>query len=224
MIALVVGNRGDSDTGFIGARLTQLGFRFLRNEREYPRSWASLAGVDLLLLLGSDWSVYWDSNQREMAAESDLVRVANLRGIPIFAICYGAQLLAHTFGGRVWKLNEPEIGWKGVLSATHQDYFQRVWWQWHSDAFSVPDGFCAVASNEIGAQAMTGPRMLATQFHPEADISIISRWSSGAGMLELRELGMDVPDVIEHSRSFCAETSSAASTLVDWFLEYSSKT
>ena len=55
MRALIVGNRGDSDPGLVGTRLSEVGFTFERNEREYPREWKSLAGMDVVVLLGSEW-------------------------------------------------------------------------------------------------------------------------------------------------------------------------
>ena len=106
----MVGNRGDADPGLVGGRLAELGFSFERNEREYPREWKPLAAIDLVLLLGSEWSVYWESNQKEVAAESDLVRSAMQRGVPIFAICYGAQLVSHALGGTVGRSAQPELG------------------------------------------------------------------------------------------------------------------
>jgi len=77
-----------------------------------------------------------------------------------------------------------------------------------------------VASNEIGSQAMRGRGVFATQLHPEADLPIISRWSSGDGQLELAKSGIDLANLIEYSRARCAEASVAACRLVDWFLEF----
>ncbi|MFM8958239.1 MAG: hypothetical protein ACKOJH_12655, partial [Actinomycetota bacterium] len=76
MRVLCVGNRGDADPGLVGARFAEVGFALERNEREYPREWKTLAGIDVLLLLGSEWSVYWESHKKEVAAEVDLVRTA----------------------------------------------------------------------------------------------------------------------------------------------------
>ena len=54
MRALIVGNRGDADPGLVGARLGEAGFSFENNEREYPREWKTLAGVDVIVLLRSE--------------------------------------------------------------------------------------------------------------------------------------------------------------------------
>ena len=222
MRALVVGNRGDADPGLVGSRLAELGFSFERNDREYPREWKPLAGVDLVLLLGSEWSVYWESNEKEVAAEVDLVRSAVARGVPIFAICFGAQLISHAFGGSVTRATRPELGWHPVSSTLHPDLMQHSWLQWHYDIFSVPANLTAVANNDVGPQAMLGKRVFATQFHPEVTTEIISRWSSGAGTTELHKHGIDPKGLVESSVEHVARTAPITARLVDWFLSTTS--
>ena len=218
MRALVVGNRGDSDPGLVGSRLGELGFTFEQNEREYPREWKSLAGTDLLLLLGSEWSVYWDVNAKEVAAEVDLVQSAAARGVPVFAICFGAQLVSHAFGGTVRRSTTPEIGWYAVSSTAHPELFSHTWLQWHYDVFTVPVGFSTIANNDVGPQAMTSKRILATQFHPEATLGIITRWSSGSGVTELHKIGVDPKKLVDDSIDCLADVNPSAVRLVDWFL------
>jgi GMP synthase-like glutamine amidotransferase len=216
--ALLVGNRGDADAGLVGARLGEVGFSFERNEREYPREWKSLAGVDLLLLLGSEWSVYWEGNEKEVAAEADLVTTAMQRGVPIFGICYGAQLIAHALGGTVTRSHTPEVGWHVVSSTAYPDLLSGTWLQWHYDVFTLPSSLQSVAANDVGPQAMLGRRVFATQFHPEATLDIITRWSTGAGAVELSKLGIDAKHLCEISVDQVASRAPATARLVDWFL------
>jgi GMP synthase-like glutamine amidotransferase len=216
--ALLVGNRGDADAGLVGARLGEVGFSFERNEREYPREWKSLAGVDLLLLLGSEWSVYWEGNEKEVAAEADLVTTAMQRGVPIFGICYGAQLIAHALGGTVTRSHTPEVGWHVVSSTAYPDLLSGTWLQWHYDVFTLPSSLQSVAANDVGPQAMLGRRVFATQFHPEATLDIITRWSTGAGAVELSKLGIDAKHLCEMSVDQVASRAPATARLVDWFL------
>ena len=218
MRTLVVGNHADSDTGLVGTRLAEHGFNFEFNEREYPRQWKSLAGVDLVLLLGSEWSVYWESNVKEVAAEVDLLRTAMTRGVPVFAICFGAQLVAHALGGTVSRAQRPEIGWHQVSSTTYPELLTREWLQWHYDVFTVPPQLQAVAINDTGPQAMLGKRLFATQFHPEATLGMITQWSMGAGTAELHGIGVDPKHLCEISTERVANIAPVTSRLVDWFL------
>ncbi len=218
MRALIVGNREDADPGLVGLRLSDVGFTFQRNEREYPREWKTLAGVDLIVLLGSEWSVYWEKNEKEVAAEVDLVHNAMKRGVPIFAICYGAQLISQARGGSVTRSQTPEVGWHNVSSTAYPDLLGGSWLQWHYDVFTVPQSLKAVAINDVGPQAMLGKRLFGTQFHPEATLDIITRWSTGVGTTELAKLGIDAKHLCEMSGEQVANRASATAQLVDWFL------
>jgi hypothetical protein len=84
--------------------------------------------------------------------------------------------------------------------------------------FTVPPRLRAVAINDVGPQAMVGTRLFATQFHPEATLEIITRWSSGAGTAELAELGIDAKHLCEISAERMANSARVTSRLVDWFL------
>ena len=220
MRALLVGNRGDADPGLVGSRLSEVGFSFERNEREYPREWKSLAGVDLVLLLGSEWSVYTEENEKEVAAEVDLVATAMKRGVPILGICFGAQLISHALGGTVTRAQTPEVGWSDVSSTAYPDLLAGRWLQWHYDVFTVPASLRAVATNDVGPQAMLGRRLFATQFHPEATLDIITRWSTGQGTAELAKLGIDAKHLCELSADEVATRAPVTAQLVDWFLAH----
>ena len=218
MRVLAVGNRGDADPGLLGSRLHELGFSFEQDEREYPREWKPLSGTDLVLLLGSEWSVYWEGNAKEVAAEVDLVRACIQRGVPIFAVCYGAQIVSHALGGVVTRAERPEVGWCAVSSTEYPDLLARTWLQWHYDVFTVPTSMRRVATSDVGPQAMLGRRLFATQFHPEATLDIVGRWSSGAGATELEKLNIDPKHLCEISANMVADVAPHTSRLVDWFL------
>ena len=55
----MVANSGDDDAGHVGERLRQRGFELAVFHRDGERD-IDLDGVDLVVLLGSDWSVYWE--------------------------------------------------------------------------------------------------------------------------------------------------------------------
>ena len=93
MRALLIANSTDADAGYVGQRFADFDFEFRHLQREYPTQWPTLDGVDLVVLLGSEWSVYWDDNHKSVAAESELIRETHRRGIPLFGICYGAQII-----------------------------------------------------------------------------------------------------------------------------------
>ena len=111
MRALLLANSDDCDAGFSGERFRHHGYSFLECHRDRPTAWPTLDGVDLVMLLGSEWSVYWPHLRDNVAAELALIREAHARRVPIYGICYGAQTIAAALGGSVDRASEPEIGW-----------------------------------------------------------------------------------------------------------------
>ena len=71
MRALLIANAADADAGFVGERFRHHGFAFTECHRERPAEWAELDGHDLVLLLGSEWSVYWPRGGASQVARRD---------------------------------------------------------------------------------------------------------------------------------------------------------
>ncbi|MDR1953022.1 MAG: glutamine-hydrolyzing GMP synthase, partial [Clostridiales Family XIII bacterium] len=99
-------------------------------------------------------------------------------GVPILGICYGAQLMAHTLGGKVLSPDFKEYGRVRMHIDGRNDSAlfsgiggEQYCWMSHTDYIAdVPDGFvvtsrtdnCPTASMENAAQ-----KLYAVQFHPE---------------------------------------------------------
>lgn len=97
-------------------------------------------------------------------------------GIPILGICYGAQLMAHTLGGKVETAPVSEYGHTEVEVSKLEGLFEgisekTVCWMSHTDYISeVPEGFHISANTPVcPVAAMSCPeqKLYATQFHPE---------------------------------------------------------
>ena len=96
-------------------------------------------------------------------------------GIPVLGICYGAQLMAYTLGGKVESATTREYG-KSDVEYFDSEIFEgvdknNVCWMSHTDYVSIaPDGFkvvgktatCPVAAMEDANRGFYG-----VQFHPE---------------------------------------------------------
>jgi GMP synthase-like glutamine amidotransferase len=214
----VVANAQDADPGFVGQRLVHHGFDLEEVHREEPRAWPTLDAVELVLLLGSEWSVYRDSVAPSVEAESALVKTAAEQGVPVLGICFGAQMVAHAFGGSVTRAARPEVGWFAIESDLPAIIDSGPWLQWHYDVFSVPDGFECLARSDVGPQFVRRGRIAATQFHPEATEAIVERWSSESGVEELGRLEIDRTTLLKETRSRVRHSHAASDRLVDWFL------
>ena len=217
--ALLVSNSYDADPGFVGQRLRHHGYQFDECHREHPGDWPDLDGHDLVLLLGSDWSVYWEHVADHVQAEAALVRAAHSRGVPILGICFGNQIMAHALGGTVGRAGTPEIGWYEVVSDVPTAIAHGPWLQWHSDVVTVPGDATELARTAIGPQAWQMGRSFCTQFHPEATESILRRWIEGGGAAEYIAFGGDPDQFLEVTRANVSRSRVNADILVDWFCE-----
>lgn len=99
-------------------------------------------------------------------------------GIPIFGICYGAQLIARDLGGVVERTGRAEYGRTGLsvsnpqatLLARGVDDASTVWMSHFDSITTTPDGFEVTASTPdapVAAMQHRERRIHAVQFHPE---------------------------------------------------------
>lgn len=219
MRCLVIANAADADSGFVGERLRHHGFTLHEGHREHRQDWPDLAGHDLVLSLGSEWSVYWDDVATSVAAEAELIRSAVRAGVPVLGICFGSQMVAHALGGRVLRATRPEVGWHMIETDVGDAVPAGPWLQWHYDVFEVPAGLECLARSASGPQVIRGQRLLATQFHPEATETMLARWSAGSGVAELERLGISRDAFMEETRSEVHFSRRRSDQVVDWFVE-----
>lgn len=218
MRALLVANADDGDAGFVGHHLRRRGYAFADCPRERPTEWPGLDDVDLVLLLGSEWSVYWPQVAPSVDAEVAVVRAAHERGTPILGICFGSQITARALGGTVERARVPEIGWYDIVSDVPEVIAAGPWLQWHSDVVTVPPGAEELARSAVGPQAWRIGRTLCTQFHPEATETMLARWSA-LGTDELAAFGTSAAELMAATREHVGDSRPNAEHLVDWFLD-----
>lgn len=217
MRALVIANTGDDDAGYVGERLREHGYELILGHRDQATMPQSLDGFDLLLMLGSDWSVYWDHVRDDVERESSLVQQAAERDLPTLAICYGAQLASHALGGSVEQAHQVEIGWFDIAS-NEPDFIQTgPWFEYHIDKFTPPPNAEVIAQTGAGPQAYRLGRMLAVQFHPEVSPQIIRRWGSSSSD-DAAKYAIDFEAVYAQSDDVASDARKRCHDFVDAFL------
>ena len=176
-----------------GSQVTQLIGRRLREINVYCEIYPynkvpSLEGVKGVILSGSPCSVR-DAN----APQVDLKA---FRGrLPLLGICYGAQYLAHTGGGKVEATHTREYG-RALLKIVNTDSpllkgvsVESQVWMSHGDSISaLPKGAAVIASTEDVENAafqFADEPTYAVQFHPE-----VYHTAEGARMLENFAIGI----------------------------------
>ena len=122
-----------------------------------------------IILSGSPFSVF-DDNAPKPSGE-----IFSL-GVPILGICYGLQLIAHQFGGKVDPAARREYGKADLLIDGREDLFAGLngstsVWMSHGDALSeLPPDFEPIAHTDnspICAIRNPQKRIFGVQFHPE---------------------------------------------------------
>lgn len=214
---LVVANVSDPDPGFVGERFTELGWALVTSYREdgVPRTPPS--GTDVLLLLGSEWSVAAPHDPAALEAECALVRSSVSTGVPVLGLCYGAQVLAAAYGGRVRRADRPEVGLVAVETTDPELVPGGPWSAFHTDVIDPPETAEVVARNGCGVQAFRMPGALGVQFHPEVRAEVLDGWSSRLPAM-LHAAGVDRVALHDEARRQEQRSRSAAGSLVDAFL------
>lgn len=158
-----------------GSQFTQLIARRLRELNVYceihpytkvPKITPDIKGV---ILSGSPHSV-----REENAPKPDLSEIKGK--LPLLGVCYGAQFLAHFFGGEVGKSNSREYGRahleiKDKESRLFKGVNDSVVWMSHGDTIlTIPSTYKITASThdvKVAAYDISGEDTFAIQFHPE---------------------------------------------------------
>ena len=165
---IIILDFGSQTTQLIGRRVRELNvYCEIVPYNKFPHGDESVKGV---ILSGSPFSVY--------DASAFKVNLDEIRGrYPILGICYGAQFISYSNGGRVEPAGTREYGrahlssfdrgnilFKGVKENTQV-------WMSHGDTITaVPGNFEVIASTDkvaIAAYQVKGEKMWGVQFHPE---------------------------------------------------------
>ena len=190
---IIILDFGSQTTQLIGRRVREMDtFCEILPYNKYPEDDSDVIGV---ILSGSPYSVH-DAE----AFKVDLSRFAGR--LPVLGICYGAQYISHTLGGKVEKTNTREYGRANLIEFDAAcplfkgfDANSQVWMS-HGDTITeLPRGFCCVASTEdvnfaaysnySDASSRNTSPVFAVQFHPEVFHSV-------QGSLLLRNFVVDI--------------------------------
>jgi GMP synthase (glutamine-hydrolysing) len=159
-----------------GSQYTQLIARRVRELHVYSEIYPfdripeSLDGVKGVILSGSPFSV-----RDENSPIPDLTAIKGI--IPVLGVCYGAQFMAHHYGGRVLPSKHREYG-RANLSFIDacSDLFNGISpgsqvWMSHGDTIElIPDYYKLIASTndvKIAAYKVENEASYGIQFHPE---------------------------------------------------------
>lgn len=219
---LVLANRSDCDAGLVGERLLEHDHELVVAPRESTAPLPDPRTFDLVLHLGSDWSVYDPARTTAVERERAFARAAVDAEVPVLGICFGAQLLASALGGSVARGPRVELGWLPIEPRDSHEVSGPVlepgpWFQWHGDVFEPPPDAVVLATSDVGCQAFAAGSALAVQFHPEVTPGIVARWA-GNDPGPLAAAGVETEAVVARTDAEQRRVRSATARLVDRFL------
>ena len=144
-----------------------------------------------LVMLGGPMSANDTDKHPFLSQTMDLIRAFAAADRPVLGICLGAQVIARTFGGEVYRMarlescfhtmqvtpegrSDPVFAALGSEVTSFQNHFEAV----RNVADAVPlatGGACPIQAFRIGRATY------ATQFHPETTLDIVRGWVSKFG-------------------------------------------
>ena len=178
---IIILDFGSQTTQLIGRRVRELDtFCEILPYNKYPEDDSDVIGV---ILSGSPYSVHDPE-----AFKVDLSRF--MGRLPVLGICYGAQFISHSLGGKVEKADSREYGRANLQTVdTTNPLFkgfeqQSQVWMSHGDTITaIPEGFQVIGSTkDVKNAAFYAPSpsgregeglpIFAVQFHPEVFHSV----------------------------------------------------
>ena len=178
---IIILDFGSQTTQLIGRRVRELDtFCEILPYNKYPEDDSDVIGV---ILSGSPYSVHDPE-----AFKVDLSRF--MGRLPVLGICYGAQFISHSLGGKVEKADSREYGRANLQTVdTTNPLFngfeqQSQVWMSHGDTITaIPEGFQVIGSTKDVKNAAfyapspsgregEGLSIFAVQFHPEVFHSV----------------------------------------------------
>ena len=177
MQKIIILDFGSQTTQLIGRRVRELDtFCEILPYNKYPKD--NDADVIGVILSGSPYSVH--------DPEAFKVDLSQFVGkVPVLGICYGAQFISHTLGGKVEKADSREYGRANLQTVDtanplFKDFVQgsQVWMSHGDTITAIPESFKVIGSTkDVNNAAFWSPSPLgegkgkaavwAVQFHPE---------------------------------------------------------
>ncbi|MFZ5965531.1 type 1 glutamine amidotransferase [Thalassococcus sp. BH17M4-6] len=184
------------DPGYVGHALTN-GRNAWRLESRSVFDWNLDERVNGVILLGSVENPL-DPSSNLRVKELRFIEELLKREVPLFAVCYGAQLLAQCLSAKVFELSETGFGFRTVEFGDNRlpsgpQFF------WHHYAFECPVEASVLAARGSACDAFVYDKSLAVQFHPDATPEILDTWMT-AGSSEVISLKANTDDQLRTAR------------------------
>jgi len=140
---------------------------------------------DAMIVMGGPMDTWQEEIHPWLIPEKESIyEFACVQKKPYLGLCLGAQLLGEVVGGKVNKMENPEIGILDINISNHNSIFKSMEnnikvLQWHSyEVSDLPDSTTLLASSDVcKVQAFAFERAYGLQFHVEQTNETVPQWS-----------------------------------------------
>lgn len=176
---LFVQNTRIEGSGYLGELVKEDGFNIhsvYAKQENLPEK-----DFSLIVILGAPESA--NDDLPYLHEEQKLIKKNVEKQTPVLGICLGSQLIAKTFGGKVYKGPKKEIGFYNDLqNESNSSLFSGfensfTVFHWHGDTFDLPQGATRlVSSQNYPNQAFQYQSAVGLQFHLEVNEQMVNLW------------------------------------------------
>ena len=176
---LVIQNTRIEEIGYLGELLNNDGFAIHSVNAKHEK--LPDKNYSFVVILGAPESA--NDDLPYLQAEQKLIKKTVDADIPVLGICLGSQLIAKTFGGKVYRGPKKEIGFYHDLRIDNNSKLFSGFtnpftvFHWHGDTFDLPEkAVRLVHSENYPNQAFQIASAVGLQFHLEVNEEMVNLW------------------------------------------------
>ena len=219
---LLISHEPEAAPGMIGSMLLERGVDVrthvvLADPANPNIDFPDPAALDAVIAFGSFSNAYAEHTRPWVAAEIDYIGGLMDASIPYLGVCFGGQLLSEALGGSVERApaGRDEIGVVTISEDAGLPIPTGPWFTWHEDRIVLPAGVEVLAQNDNAVQLFRHGNAVGTQFHPEADVELVSNWLRiGPDHVPARTSAAELLDDLSTQ---AVDLRRNCEQLVDWF-------
>ena len=176
---LVIQNTRIEEIGYLGELLNNDGFAIHSVNAKHEK--LPDKNYSFVVILGAPESA--NDDLPYLQEEQKLIKKTVDDDIPVLGICLGSQLIAKTFGGKVYRGPKKEIGFYHDLRIDNNSKLFSGFtnpftvFHWHGDTFDLPEqAVRLVHSENYPNQAFQIGSAVGLQFHLEVNAEMVNLW------------------------------------------------
>ena len=176
---LVIRNTSIEGPGYLGELLNNDGFVIHSVNAKHEK--LPDKNYSFVVILGAPESA--NDDLPYLQEEQKLIKKTVDDDIPVLGICLGSQLIAKTFGGKVYRGPKKEIGFYHDLRIDNNSKLFSGFtnpftvFHWHGDTFDLPEqAVRLVHSENYPNQAFQINSAVGLQFHLEVNAEMVNLW------------------------------------------------